>query len=76
MVTFALQKYISYKVMKHYNFDEIIDRRGTGCVKVDQLENVFGQADLLPLWVADMELRAPGFIVEAIRKRGEHEVFG
>ena len=76
MVTFALQKYISYKVMKHYNFDEIIDRRGTGCVKVDQLENVLGQADLLPLWVADMDFRTPDFIVEAIRKRCEHEVFG
>ena len=62
--------------MKHYNFDEIIDRRGTGCVKVDQLENVFGQADLLPLWVADMDFRTPDFIVEAIRKRCEHEVFG
>ena len=69
MVIFALLKYISYKVMKHYNFDEIIDRRGTGCVKVDQLKAAFGQEDLMPLWVADMDFRTPDFIVEAIRKR-------
>ena len=62
--------------MKHYNFDEIIDRRGTGCVKVDQLKAAFGQEDLMPLWVADMDFRTPDFIVEAIRKRCEHEVFG
>ena len=36
--------------MKTYNFDEIIDRRGTDCVKYDMLEAYFGKADALPLW--------------------------
>lgn len=62
--------------MKHYNFDEIIERRGTNCVKFDLLEERFGKADLVPLWVADMDFRTPDFIVEAIKKRCEHEVFG
>lgn len=62
--------------MKHYNFDEIIERRGTDCVKFDQLEERFGSADLIPLWVADMDFRTPDFIVEALKKRCEHEIFG
>lgn len=62
--------------MKQYNFDEVIERRGTNCVKFDLLEERFGKADLVPLWVADMDFRTPDFIVEAIKKRCEHEVFG
>jgi Bifunctional PLP-dependent enzyme with beta-cystathionase and maltose regulon repressor activities len=62
--------------MKQYNFDQVIDRRGTDCVKVDLLEEHFGRKDLAPLWVADMDFRTPDFIVNAIRKRCEHEIFG
>lgn len=62
--------------MKHYNFDEIIERRGTDSIKYDQLEERFGNPDLIPLWVADMDFRTPDFIVEALRKRCEHEIFG
>lgn len=62
--------------MKHYNFDEIIDRRGTNCVKYDQLEERFGDRNLIPLWVADMDFRTPDFIVNALRKRCDHEIFG
>lgn len=62
--------------MKQYNFDEIIDRKGTNSVKVDLLEERFGKADLIPLWVADMDFRTPDFIINALKKRCEHEVFG
>lgn len=62
--------------MKHYNFDEIIDRRGTNCVKYDQLEERFGDRNLIPLWVADMDFRTPDFIVNALRARCDHEIFG
>lgn len=62
--------------MKHYNFDEVIERRGTNCVKFDQLKERFGDENLIPLWVADMDFRTPDFIVDAIRKRCDHEVFG
>lgn len=60
----------------NYNFDEIIDRRATDSVKWDAVGERFGRNDLLPLWVADMDFRTPPFIIEALRKRMEHEVLG
>ena len=62
--------------MKTYDFDKIIERRGTGAVKTDALKKVYGKEDLIPLWVADMEFETPDFIVDAIRERLEHPVFG
>ena len=62
--------------MKTYDFDKIIERRGTGAVKTDALKKVYGKEDLIPLWVADMEFETPDFIVEALRERLEHPVFG
>jgi cystathionine beta-lyase len=62
--------------MKTYDFDKIIERRGTGAVKTDALKKIYGKEDLIPLWVADMEFETPDFIIEAIRKRLEHPVFG
>jgi cystathionine beta-lyase len=59
-----------------YNFDEIIPREGTNCIKYDALERFFGSKDVLPLWVADMDFKTPDFIVDAIKKRTEHEIFG
>jgi len=62
--------------MKTYNFDELIDRTGTNTVKYDGRKAFFGNADVMPLWVADMDFRTPDFILDAIRKRAEHEIFG
>jgi len=62
--------------MKTYNFDEYVDRTNTNSLKYDARAAFFGKADLLPLWVADMDFRTPDFIVEAIKKRAEHEIFG
>ena len=59
-----------------YNFDEIIPRKGTGCVKHDALLRNFGRDDLLPMWVADMDFRTPGFVMQALRQRCDHEVLG
>ena len=59
-----------------YNFDEIIERKGTDCVKHDALKQFFGSDDLLPMWVADMDFRSPDFVMEALRHRCEHEVLG
>ena len=55
--------------MKHYNFDEIIQRRGTNCIKYDMLETYFGNAVALPLWVADTDFRVPDFIMDALYER-------
>lgn len=62
--------------MKHYSFNDIVPRKGTYCVKHDMTPEVFGTDDLLPMWVADMDFKTPDFIMEAIRKRCEHEVLG
>ena len=62
--------------MIHYNFDEVIDRKGTDCFKWDALPEMYGRDDLTPLWVADMDFRSPDFVMEAIRKRCKHEVLG
>ncbi len=59
-----------------YNFDEIIDRRNTDCVKIEKLKSIFGREDLLPLWVADMDFLSPPAITEALKKRVEHGLFG
>lgn len=59
-----------------YNFDEIIDRKGTDSVKWDAVENRWGRNDLVPMWVADMDFRTAPFVVEALKKRLEHEVLG
>ena len=55
-----------------YDFDEIIDRRGTNCVKWDGAEN----PDVLPMWVADMDFRTAPAIIEALRSRVDHGIFG
>lgn len=59
-----------------YNFDELIERRGTDSVKWDGVKNIWGRDDLLPMWVADMDFRTPPFVMDALRKRLEHEVLG
>ncbi len=62
--------------MTKYNFDKVTDRRGSGALKVDALKERYGRPDLLPLWVADMDFETPPFIVDALKKRMEHPVFG
>ncbi|MCB2220631.1 MAG: PatB family C-S lyase [Bacteroidetes bacterium] len=59
-----------------YNFDEIIDRKGTSCVKWDIRDIYFGDDSVLPMWVADMDFKTPDFIVNAIKDRADHPVFG
>ncbi len=59
-----------------YNFDEVIERRGTDSVKWDGVKNIWGSDDLIPMWVADMDFRTPPFVIEALRKRLEHEILG
>lgn len=59
-----------------YDFDKPVDRLGTGSVKYEALTEHFGRGDLLPLWVADMDFETPDFIVEALRRRLEHPLYG
>lgn len=59
-----------------YNFDEVIDRKGTNAVKVDRCKALFGTEDIIPMWVADMDFRTPDFVLDAIKKRLEHPILG
>lgn len=61
---------------KMYDFDQVIERRGSGALKYDALDERYGKSDLLPLWVADMDFATPDFIVDALKERLEHPVFG
>lgn len=59
-----------------YDFDQIIERRQTNCVKWDRAEEFFGLKDILPMWVADMDFRAPQPIVDALGDVVRHGIFG
>ncbi len=58
------------------NFDEIIDRRGTSCLKYDfAVERGYPQG-ILPFWVADMDFRAPQPVIDELTRRVQHGIFG
>lgn len=62
--------------MQIYDFDKPVDRRGTGSLKYDALQERYGNPRLLPLWVADMDFETPPFITDALRRRLDHSLFG
>lgn len=55
----------------NYNFDEIVERRGTGCLKWDS-----GNEDVLSMWVADMDFKVAPPILEGLHARVNHGIFG
>ena len=55
-----------------YDFDELVERRGTNCVKWDESPS----DEIIPLWVADMDFRVAPAIQKALLQRVEHGVFG
>jgi len=57
-------------------FEQGIDRENTGCVKWDMRQEVFGRADVIPLWIADMDFAAPECVTDAIIRRASHGAFG
>ena len=59
-----------------YNFDEIVNRKGSSCLKWDMTAKFFGQSDLLPLWVADMDFATAPGITASLQKRVEQGVYG
>ncbi|WP_372994491.1 MalY/PatB family protein [Lutispora sp.] len=58
------------------NFDALIDRRNTDCIKWDGLKEAYGRDDILPLWIADMDFVSSPKIIEAMIGRANHGVFG
>ena len=62
--------------MTKINFDKIIDRSGTNATKIDFSEKYFGENGITPLWVADMDFQSPKELIEAVKSRAEHGVYG
>jgi cystathionine beta-lyase len=58
--------------MNDFNFDTPVDRCNTASLKWDR----YGNRDIIPLWVADMDFRAPIAVIEALGRRVEHGIFG
>ena len=60
------------------SFDEIIDRRGTHCVKWDKMEALYGVSpdEGIAMWVADMEFRTPACVQDALQAVADHGVYG
>ena len=55
-----------------FDFDAVVDRRGTASFKWDKYRG----RDVIPLWVADMDFRSPPAVIEALHERVAHGVFG
>lgn len=62
--------------MGKYDFDRLIDRRGSGAMKVDALDEFYGRRDLLALWIADMDFAVSPSIKDALVERMRHPIYG
>ena len=60
----------------NYNFDTILDRAGTGTLKYDTCRELFGNPDVIPMWIADMDFECSPLIGEAICRRAAHNLYG
>ena len=61
---------------RNLNFDEIIDRKGTDCLKYDFAKRRGLPEDVLPLWIADMDFRTSSYVKDALIDRTKHGIFG
>ena len=62
--------------MDAYNFDEVIDRKGTNCLKYDFAGDRGYPEGVLPFWVADMDFRTAPPVIEELERRVQHGIFG
>ena len=61
---------------RNVNFDEIIERKGTDCLKYDFAKRRGLPEDVLPLWIADMDFRTSSYVEDALIDRTKHGIFG
>ncbi|MDD2279297.1 MAG: PatB family C-S lyase [Bacteroidales bacterium] len=59
-----------------YNFSTIIDRSNTSAIKLERLSSIFGNAQALSMWVADMDFATPPFIINRLKQRLDHPILG
>lgn len=61
---------------RNLNFDEVIDRRGTDCLKYDFAKRRGYPDDVLPLWIADMDFKTTSYVEDAVIERTKQGIFG
>ena len=61
---------------RNLDFDKIVDRRNTRCLKYDFAVERNMPADVLPLWVADMDFETSSYIEDALIERAKHAIYG
>ena len=61
---------------RNLNFEQGVDRKGTRCLKYDFAVQRGRSADILPLWVADMDFKTSSYIQDALLRQAEHGVYG
>ena len=61
---------------RNLNFDAVIDRRGTKCLKYDFAVQRGRPAEVLPLWVADMDFKVSSYIEDALVRQAQHAIYG
>ncbi|MCI0474660.1 MAG: pyridoxal phosphate-dependent aminotransferase [Anaerolineales bacterium] len=59
-----------------YDFDRVIDRRNSDSIKWSVNEKLFGSRDVISAWIADMDFESPAPVIEALRARAAHVVYG
>ena len=69
-------KDVKVKMSNQYDFDKVISRKDTDCAKWGVADGLFGEKDILPMWVADMDFPIAKEITAAIKKRADHEIYG
>lgn len=62
--------------MKPYDFNTVIQRKNTNSLKYDFSVEFGRPADVLPLWIADMDFQAPDSVLEALHTAVDHGIFG
>jgi len=61
---------------RNLDFDKVIERKGTGCIKYDFVAKRGLPEEMLPLWVADMDFETSSYVVDAMAERLRHGIFG
>lgn len=61
---------------RNLDFDRIVDRRGTNCLKYDFAVKRGMPEDVLPLWIADMDFQTSSYVQDALCRQAEHGIFG
>jgi cysteine-S-conjugate beta-lyase len=61
---------------EHFDFDQILNREGTNSLKYDARKSLFGRADIIPMWVADMDFASPPAVTAALQLRAGSPIYG